>query len=422
MHFLLALAAAVSAASLLALPRAAQAEEAPRISGPFTHQNLSVYFVHGKSATGPVPLTLQEALDKGAVEVIETGSVNELQIRNKGNTEIFIQSGDIVKGGRQDRVVTVSFLLPAKSGKVPLASFCVEQGRWSPRGTESSAQFSSSAESMPSREAKLAMKAPLAAAPAPLEVSKSNARRQSASAGDETGERQRKVWDEVAKTQTKLSGGVKEKINSAVSESSLQLALENEKLKASRGDYIKALENQGTSGDDIVGYVFAVNGRINSADLYPSNALFRKMWSKLLAASVTEAIGETTGASHSSSRAGSRRRDGVPRQRRDRQTEQPGDRRAGAAGSARRGQVAVRRRPLEKGRVGAPQLPRQIGSPPLEGAPSCRPGDHRSRRMAGRRLIARWHPLSPARRRMPFGRRTRSNRSRKASSAQRGWG
>ena len=140
------------------------------------------------------------------------------------------------------------------------------------------------------------MKAPLTA-PAPLEVSKSNARRQSTSAGDETGERQRKVWDEVAKTQTKLSGGVKEKVNSAVSDSSLQLALENEKLKASRGDYIKALESQGTAGDDIIGYVFAVNGRINSADLYPSNALFRKMWSKLLAASVTEAIGETTAAS-----------------------------------------------------------------------------------------------------------------------------
>ena len=46
-----------------------------------------------------------------------------------------------MKGGRQDRVVTVSFLLPPKSGKVPLASFCVEQGRWSARGTEKSAHF-----------------------------------------------------------------------------------------------------------------------------------------------------------------------------------------------------------------------------------------------------------------------------------------
>ena len=297
---LLALAAALSAASLLALPRSAQAEEAPRISGPFTHQNLSVYFVHGKSAPGPVPLTLQEALDKDAVEVIETGSVNELQIKNKGDTEIFIQSGDIVKGGRQDRVVTVSFLLPAKSGNVPLASFCVESGRWSARGTENSARFSSSAESLPSREAKLAMKAPIAAAPAaPLEISKSNAQRQSAGAGDETGERQRKIWEEVVKTQSKLSGGLQQPVNSVLSDTSLQLSLENEKLQASRGDYIKALESQGTGGDDIIGYVFAVNGRINSADLYPSNALFRKMWSKLLAASVTEAIGESTASAAS---------------------------------------------------------------------------------------------------------------------------
>ena len=118
---------------------------------------------------------------------------------------------------------------------------------------------------------------------------------------------------------------MKQKVNSAVSDTSLQLSLENEKLQASRGDYIKALESQGMGGDDIVGYVFAVNGRINSADLYPSNALFRKMWSKLLAASVTEAIGESTGF-----RSLSRRPpppSGVPRQRRNRQAEQPGDRR-----------------------------------------------------------------------------------------------
>ena len=35
-----------------------------------------------------------------------------------------------------------------------------------------------------------------------------------------------------------------------------------------------------------------MNGKVNSADIYPSNGLFRKMWPKLLRASVTEAIGE----------------------------------------------------------------------------------------------------------------------------------
>ena len=110
-------------AALLSLPAGAGASEPPVISGPFSHQNLSIYFVHGKSAEGPVPLILQEALDVGAVEVIETGSVNELKIRNKGDKPVFVQSGEIVKGGRQDRVVTVSFLLPPKSGEVPLAAF-----------------------------------------------------------------------------------------------------------------------------------------------------------------------------------------------------------------------------------------------------------------------------------------------------------
>ena len=47
-----------------------------------------------------------------------------------------MQSGDIVKGGQQDRVLTVSLMLPPKSGRIPIASFCVEQGRWPARGKE----------------------------------------------------------------------------------------------------------------------------------------------------------------------------------------------------------------------------------------------------------------------------------------------
>ncbi len=113
-----------------------------------------------RGAGGPVPLTLQEALAKGNVQVVETGRVNELQIENTGGEQVFIQAGDIVKGGKQDRVLTVSLLLPAKSGRVPIASFCVEQGRWSARGKEDHAKFSSAKEAMPSRAALLAMAAP----------------------------------------------------------------------------------------------------------------------------------------------------------------------------------------------------------------------------------------------------------------------
>src|SRR5262249_11468766 len=141
----------------------ALAQSAVRISGPHIHENLAVYFVHGASAEGPVPLTLHEALAKGSVQVVETGHVNELQIENKGSEHVFIQVGDIVKGGRQDRVLTVSLDLPPNSGLIPIASFCVEQGRWAARGKEDQATFSSAREAMPSVSALVAMASPPAA-------------------------------------------------------------------------------------------------------------------------------------------------------------------------------------------------------------------------------------------------------------------
>ena len=136
------------------------ADQGMRISGPHVHENLAVYFVHGVSVGGAVPLTLQEALAKGSVKVIETGNVNELQIENTGSEEVFIQAGDIVKGGKQDRVLTVSFVLPPKSGRVPIASFCVEQGRWSARGKEDRSSSRARSEAMPSRAGLLAMATP----------------------------------------------------------------------------------------------------------------------------------------------------------------------------------------------------------------------------------------------------------------------
>lgn len=43
-----------------------------RLSGPYVHDNLAVYLVHGESTAGPVPLTLAEALAAGRVVVHET--------------------------------------------------------------------------------------------------------------------------------------------------------------------------------------------------------------------------------------------------------------------------------------------------------------------------------------------------------------
>src|SRR5712691_8313893 len=190
------LAAASAALLTLCAGAAMAAPEAYRISGPVVHENLAIYFVHGASANGPVPLTLQEALANGSAQVHETGNVNQLDVENLGTAEVFIQSGDIVKGGQQDRVLTVSLIIPPRSGRVPIASFCVEQGRWSARGREDARRFTTAATSVPSRETKIAMKAPVAE-PAPAQAPH-------ALAGD-TSRRQRDVWSNVSKIQDKLS-------------------------------------------------------------------------------------------------------------------------------------------------------------------------------------------------------------------------
>ena len=278
------------ASVLVSLPFVASAfaDAGMQVSGPIVHDNLAIYLVHGSGGGGGVPLTLQEALAKGVVKVHETGSVNALTVENTGKDEVFVQAGDIVKGGQQDRVLSVDLLLPPRSGAVSIAAFCVEHGRWTARGNEDVRQFSSAAAAMPSHEAKVAMRAYAVAAPTPAADAPSRAMAYTGGAG--VGQSQEEIWLSVRKTQDNLSRSVGAPVAAPASPSSLQLSLENEKLKQTQSAYIAALQGAGETGDDIVGYVFAINGKINSGDVYVSNALFRKMWNKLLAANVTEAI------------------------------------------------------------------------------------------------------------------------------------
>ena len=288
-----------------------------RISGPHSHENLSIFLLHGHSADGPVPLTLEEALDKGAVKVHETGTVGELEIENLGAEGVLVHAGDIVKGGWQDRVVGATMIMKPKSGRLPVSVFCVESGRWSGRGAEDAEVFASAKAMMPSREAKLAMKArrdvgavpptasePSAAGPirepenelgtagsAQEPDQRSGPARDPRRAPERPVNPQAEVWRSVSEIQAALSGRLGSSVASATSETSLQLALENEKLAEAQKRYLVALEAAGETESDVVGYVFAINGKINSADIYASNALFRKLWPRLLKAAATEAIG-----------------------------------------------------------------------------------------------------------------------------------
>ena len=237
-----------------------------RLTGPYTHKNLSIFLVHGKSVIrGKTFLTLQEALVQKKVVVYETKSVNELSIQNFSDEDVYVQSGDIVKGGQQDRMIGVDLIVPPRSGKLPISAFCVEHGRWSGRGNERATVFSSSSDVAATKEIRLA------------------AKRSNSQGG---------VWQSVTVAQDKLSRNVGARVNSEVSESSLQLAVENNKVQETADSYIKALSNIADSSNDVIGYVFAINGKVNSADIYGSNALFKKLWPKLLKANAIEAIAE----------------------------------------------------------------------------------------------------------------------------------
>jgi len=273
-------------AALFTLSFSAHADDY-RISDPVTHNNLSIWFVEGPSASGPVPLTLQEAFEAGTVRVIETGDVNNLKIQNTGDKEIFIQSGDIVKGGQQDRVLSVSMILEPNSQETPIEAFCVEQSRWAQRGDEDVNQFAASKQSLPTREAKIAMKVK---SPAPTKSSGMMQQR-SYGGGDD---RQGKVWQNVSKIQGDLSEKLETEVNAAASPSSLQLALENDDLNETIETYVSKFDKTGREKTDFVGYVVAVNGKLSSADVYPSHGLHLKMWEKNLEASVTEAVAAET--------------------------------------------------------------------------------------------------------------------------------
>jgi hypothetical protein len=243
------------------------------LSGPTTHRNLQIFLIHGDTQLEPRRYaTLSEALERGLVQVRETGNVQELTIENLSRSvTVFLNAGDIVKGGRQDRTVRDDLILPPLSGRVPLASFCVEHGRWTQRGHENAGEFSANNKVLSSRKEKLA------------------ARYEN---------NQASVWSSVAEQQSYLNGNVSRLAGKSVdvrspdSSSSLQLALENKDLESVKGQYMDKLAHLLDGKTDVIGFLYVINGEINSAELYNNKSLFRALWPKLIDAAVTEAITE----------------------------------------------------------------------------------------------------------------------------------
>ena len=236
------------------------------IHKPISHENLSVFIISGKEVLGEDGdyVTLSEAMEKKWVVVHETGSVNQLVVENVTvSRTVVVLAGAVVKGGKQDRVLGQDLVLKPKSGKVPISSFCVEQSRWTKRGSESLQAFSANSVQVSGKALRKAVKGGLG---------------------------QGQVWKEVANEQTKISANVKADVRMNASPSSYQLAVENKNLKKEIEAYKKDLMSIIDKHSDAVGYAMAINGEFSTADVYASRKLFRKTWSQHLESAITEAV------------------------------------------------------------------------------------------------------------------------------------
>lgn len=236
-----------------------------RISGPYTEGNLTIFLIHGKDAIADKNyLTLAEALEQKKAIVHETKTVNEVSVENlSADVDLYLEAGDIIKGGQQDRILSQDMIIKPKSGKVPLPCFCVEAGRWSRRGAEDAASFGGSPGKASFKNVQLAAQ---------------NSKDQSL------------VWKEVAQAQMRLSRSVGKSVNAEASPSSLQLSQEDKKLLQMVERYVKELGKTPQREKDVIGYAAAINGKVENFDVYGSAALFAKLWPRLLRASAIEAV------------------------------------------------------------------------------------------------------------------------------------
>ena len=318
---------AVAVASLFACARLTSAAEAPRVDGPYVSGNLAVYLVHGPGRPAAHGyLTLREGLAAKSVVVHEVAQVNQLEVENASDQDLFLQAGEIVKGGRQDRTLARDLLVSAHSGRMPIDAHCVEHGRWTQRGSEGVAAFASSENMLATKSLKQAnysgnqsmvwenvAKAQLQLAKTRTPVAASNGRPttqpaagQNASFGAaRTGDTGGLVarGPSTAPSANTAGGSIASEsavdailVPSDVAESrnasptSLQLTLEDKGVQTAAAATVKGLPAISADRDDVVGFVFAVNGKLDGGDVYASHALLAKMYPKLLTAAALEAV------------------------------------------------------------------------------------------------------------------------------------
>src|SRR5579864_8372627 len=273
---------------------------------PIRHGNLTVFpVVAAKSYPTGEFLTLDEGLHSGEVIVTEAGSVqglirrhgspvvqhdgaevNRLVLVNNSKRPLLLLAGEVVSGGKQDRVIGKDRIVPPESDPIDLNVFCVEPGRW----VASTEHFGAS-------EALYAGKANgSASAPAPMAIMVQPSVRAKAMADKD----QSKVWDEVNKQKSAVAFEVRAASPTVAGQlqqtTSYAKVNENQEVRKQVDAIAKPIEHDYQSlihqlrDRNAVGVVVAVNGRIIWADLFASTDLLAKYWPKLVRSYASEAF------------------------------------------------------------------------------------------------------------------------------------
>jgi hypothetical protein len=264
---------------------------------PIHSGNLTVFpVVTSKSYDTHEFLTLDEGLHSGEVVITEAGQasglirrpptnvrpvlptrgaeVNRLVLVNNSTRPLLLLAGEIVTGGKQDRVIGKDRIVPPESDPVDLSVFCVEPGRWVSANDKYEFGASRSGTSVGGLLASPSLRGSAMAA-----------------------KNQQQVWDNVGRSKESLAAQVPAPAASEVTQTtSYARVMENKDVQRKVDSVAAPVEHNYESlirqlrDKNAVGVVVAVNGNIVWADVFASTQLLQKYWPKLIRSYATEAV------------------------------------------------------------------------------------------------------------------------------------
>jgi hypothetical protein len=273
-----------------------------RLGEAVTYENLTVFPVYASQQADTSGFaTLDEALASGDAVVTEQGSymrrtrddgggrtsygsaqVNQLVLINRGKRPLLLLAGEVVSGGKQDRVIGKDRIVPIGAEPLPLSVFCVEHGRW----TGGSDKFQASGTIVhPSVREKAAVDQSQAQVWAAV---RGAAPMTSARAGNATASRA-----PAAAAPAISQSDVNSVIASNAPTMSYKQIYESPRVGRSVEELAGQLQKRferATKDHDVVGVVVAFGGEVAWSDVFASSALFEAYWPKLLRSYAVEAL------------------------------------------------------------------------------------------------------------------------------------